>query len=128
MFRWLNKLGGYDFAYLFKGVESNSIATESSNIFVNSIEPTGNRIRSTHEVRTKTTRTTKKFGVDGIDYSTWLGHTGIADSISVQMWNKDTGIYQNVEIIDSSFSWDETKTLNSFECIVQFPMKFTQNR
>lgn len=126
MFRWVNKLGGYDHAYLFEGSDSISIGTESANVFIDSIEPTGNRFRSTHEVRTKTARKTKKYGTDSIDYDTWLGHVGIAESISVQIWNKDTGLFQNVEIIDSSFSWDNKKTLNNFECTVLFPQEFTQ--
>lgn len=126
MFRWVNKLGGYDHAYLFEGSDSISIGTESANVFIDSIEPTGNRFRSTHEVRTKTARKTKKYGVDSIDYATWLGHIGIAESISVQIWNKDTELFQNVEIIDSSFSWDNNKTLNNFECTVLFPQEFTQ--
>lgn len=128
MFRWLNKLGGYSHAYLYEGNDSIGIATESANIFLDSIEPDGNRIKSTHDVRTKVSRKTKKFGVDSIDYDTWIGHTGIAESVSVQIWDKQTGIFQNVEVVDSSFSWDKNKTLNNFEINVLYPQSFTQTK
>lgn len=128
MFRWLNKLGGYSHAYLYEGNDSIGIATESANIFLDSIEPVGNRIKSTHDVRTKVSRKTKKFGVDSIDYDTWIGHTGIAESVSVQIWDKQTGIFQNVEVVDSSFSWDKNKTLNNFEINVLYPQSFTQTK
>lgn len=128
MFRWLNKLGGYSHAYLYEGNDSIGIATESANIFLDSIEPVGNRIKSTHDVRTKVSRKTKKFGVDSIDYDTWIGHTGIAESVSVQIWDKQTGIFQNVEVVDSSFSWDNNKTLNNFEINVLYPQSFTQTK
>ena len=128
LFRWLNKLGGWEYAYLYDGSESIAVGTETANVFLDSIEPIGNRYRSTHEVRTKTSRKTKKFGTGSIDYKTWLGHSGISESIAVQMWDKDTGLWLNVECADSSFSWNNRNTLNEFEITVLFPQSLTQTR
>ena len=128
LFRWLNKLGGWEYAYLYDGSESIAVGTETANIFLDSIEPIGNRYRSTHEVRTKTSRKTKKFGTAPIDYDTWVGHSGISESIAVQTWDKNTGLWLNVECVDSSFSWNNRNTLNEFEATVLFPQSFTQKR
>ena len=76
---------------------------------------------------TKSVRETKKFGRSSIDKQTFDVYKGIAESISVQLYDKATGLWQNVECVDSSFAWNHQNELNDFETTVVFPEKYTQN-
>lgn len=127
MLRWLNHLGGYDHAFLQGGSESITAVTETAKVYLDSIEQVGNRYPSTHKVMTKSVRETKKFGRSSIDKQTFDVYKGIAESISVQLYDKVTGLWQNVECVDSSFSWNHQNDLNDFETTIVFPEKYTQN-